>query len=103
VLDGADSPGVLELWSSLNGKMSALILSSIEHHHAGTRDVALFHQVMLDALKTGSPDIACDAVVAHYIGDGEGDNRSLAEIARTIESMAFITNSKRRTTGVTKK
>lgn len=88
VMHGSDSPGIYELWASLNGRMSALILSSMDHHHAGTLDVAMFHQVLLDALRSGSADIARDAVVAHYIGSGEGDRRSLQEIARAIESIA---------------
>lgn len=88
VMQAVDSPGIHELWAALNGKMSALILSSIEHHHAGSPDVAMFHQVLLDALQSGSVEIARDAIVAHYIGSGEGDNRSLHEIARAIESVA---------------
>jgi DNA-binding GntR family transcriptional regulator len=88
VMHAVDSPGIYELWASLNGRMSALILSSMDHHHAGTVDVAMFHQVLLDALQSRSADIARDAVVAHYIGSGEGDNRSLHEIARAIESIA---------------
>ncbi|MGH2551668.1 MAG: GntR family transcriptional regulator [Thermomicrobiales bacterium] len=88
VMQALDSPGIHALWSSQNGRMSALILSSIEHHHAGTPDVAMFHQVLLDALRSGDVEIARDAVVAHYIGSGFGDERSLHEIARAIESVA---------------
>jgi DNA-binding GntR family transcriptional regulator len=91
VMLAVDSPGIYELWSSQNGRMSALILSSIEHHHAGTPDVAMFHQVLLDALKSREVDIARDAIVAHYIGSGIGDERSLHEIARAIESVAHPT------------
>ncbi|CAN5542039.1 GntR family transcriptional regulator [soil metagenome] len=88
VMQAVDSPGIYELWSSQNGRMSALILSSIEHHHAGTPDVAMFHQVLLDALQSGDVGIARDAIVAHYIGSGIGDERSLHDIARAIESVA---------------
>ncbi len=88
LMHAGDSPGIYELWASLNGRMSALILSSLDHYHAGTGDIAQFHQVLLDAMRSGSPEIARDAVVAHYIGSGEGDLRSLHEIARAIESIA---------------
>jgi DNA-binding GntR family transcriptional regulator len=88
LMHAGDSHGIYELWASLNGRMSALILSSLDHYHAGTRDIALFHQVLIDALRSGSVEIARDAVVAHYIGSGEGDRRSLQEIASAIESIA---------------
>jgi DNA-binding GntR family transcriptional regulator len=92
VMDVAESRGVHELWSSLNGKMSALILSSIEHHRAGMRDIAEFHQVLLDALRTSDPTIARHAIVAHYIGSEAGDEQSLADITNAVESMAHISS-----------
>lgn len=79
-----------ELWQSLNGRMSALILSSIERHHAGTPDFARFHQVLLDALRTGRTNLATDAVVAHYIGVTNADTESLAEITRAIDTMIHV-------------
>ncbi len=99
VMAASDSTAIYELWSGMNGRMSALILSSIEHHHAGTRDVALFHQVLLDALRSGDAMLGMKAVVVHYIGDGEDDSRSLSEIAQAIESMGPISSSLRRATG----
>lgn len=90
VMDVAESRGIHELWSSLNGKMSALILSSIEHHHAATSDIAQFHQVLLDALRTGNPRIARDAIVAHYIGSEDGDRQSLADVRQVVESMVHV-------------
>jgi DNA-binding GntR family transcriptional regulator len=92
VMDVADSQGLHDLWSSLNGKMSALILSSIEHHGAGMRDIAAFHQVLLDALRTGKPQIARDAIVAHYIGSAEWDTQTLADIASAVESMSHVSS-----------
>lgn len=88
LVEGADSPGVRELWTSLNGRMSGLILSSLEHHHAKTRDVAAFHQALLDAVRSGDAAVARDAVIAHYIGVERDDTGTLAEIASVIESMA---------------
>jgi len=88
LVDGVDSAGVRELWTSLNGRMSALILSSLEHHHAKTSDVAFFHQALLDALRSGNAAIARDAVIVHYVGVDENETGSLAEIASVIESMA---------------
>ncbi len=87
LLEAIDSEGIRELWNSLNGKMSALILSSLEHHHANIADVAGFHQVLLDAVRSGDRVIARDAVIAHYIGVEQGQTGTLAETASVIESM----------------
>lgn len=87
LVDAGNSPSIRDLWRSLNGKMSALILSSIEHHHAQVRDVGAFHQALLDAVRASDAANARDAVIAHYVGvDREGVS-SLAEIASVIESM----------------
>jgi len=90
VMDVAESQGIHDLWSSLNGKMSALILSSIEHHRAGMSDIAAFHQVLLDALRTGDPQIARAAIVAHYIGSEEWDTQTLADITSAVESLSHV-------------
>lgn len=87
LMEAVESDGIRDLWTSLNGKMSALILSSLEHHHANTADVARFHQVLLDAVRSGDRAVARDAVIAHYIGVEEGQSGTLAEIANVIESM----------------
>jgi DNA-binding GntR family transcriptional regulator len=92
LMDVAESRVIHELWSSMNGKMSALILSSIEHHRAGMRDIAAFHQVLLDAVMTGNPRIARDAIVAHYIGSEEGDNQTLADVTGVVESMSHVSS-----------
>src|SRR5215211_7272291 len=58
LIRGAGAPRVVELWSSLDGQMSALILSSIEHHHAGIGDVVAFHRALLDAVRSGDVAVA---------------------------------------------
>ena len=90
IMRAVPSPVILELWESLNGRMSALILSSIERHQAGTPDVAVFHQVLLDAMRTGQTGIATEAVVAHYIGLTQDDAQSLAELTRAIDTMTHV-------------
>jgi len=100
VMSASPSPAIYELWSGMNGKMSALILSSIEFRHAGTRDVAEFHQVVLDALRTGDAAIATRAVVVHYIGEGEHDRRTLEQISQSIERLSSVPSIHRSATGV---
>ncbi len=88
IMRALDSPAIHELWTSLNGRMSALILTSIERRHAATPDFAYFHQVLLDAIRSPRSEVAADAVVAHYIGASPDDTQSLAEIGRAIGTMA---------------
>ncbi|CAA9562239.1 MAG: hypothetical protein AVDCRST_MAG33-1735 [uncultured Thermomicrobiales bacterium] len=90
IMRAVSSPVMYELWESLNGRMSALILSSIERRHAATPDFAEFHQVLLDALRTGRTATATDAVVAHYIGLTPDDTESLAEITQAIDTMIHV-------------
>ena len=88
IMRAPDSPVIHELWTSLNGRMSALILTSIERRHAATPDFAYFHQVVLDAIRTARPAVAAQAVVAHYVGTTPDDSQSLAELSRAIGTMA---------------
>lgn len=62
---------LVELWSSLNGQMGALILSSIERKHAGIADVAALHRHLIDALRSGDRAIAQEAVIEHYVSADE--------------------------------
>jgi GntR family transcriptional regulator, rspAB operon transcriptional repressor len=91
LVQDADAPRVVELWSSLNGQMSALILSSIEHHHAGIDDVVAFHRALLDAVRSGDVAVAREAVLIHYVGNGNGHTGdgeiSLSEAAEIIASL----------------
>jgi DNA-binding GntR family transcriptional regulator len=88
IMRAVPSPTLHELWRSLDGRMSALILSSIERHQAETPDFAHFHQVLLDAIRSAPTAVVADAVVAHYIGGAAGDDGSLADTARAIGTMA---------------
>ncbi len=97
IIGASDSPRIRDLWASLDGEMSALILSSIEHHHAGIADVVAFHRALLDALRSGDPDVAREGVIVHYIGrDGDGSG-SLAEMAALIDATARRTAVRRET------
>ncbi len=95
LINGCDSRRIRRLWSSLDGEMSALILTSIEHYHAGIDDLVSFHRVLLDAIRTGDPDVAREAVIVHYVGaDGQRQN-SLTELGALIQTMARRTQGRR--------
>lgn len=83
----AGSSRLVELWSSLNGQMGALILSSIERQHAGIADVAALHQRLIDALRSGDPENAQEAVMEHYV---RADERATytAAMRHTIAAVA---------------
>jgi len=87
LIRGADAPRVVDLWSSLDGQMSALILSSIEHHHASIDDVVGLHRALLDAVRSADVAIAREAVLIHYIGNQGHGPGALAEIALVIENI----------------
>jgi DNA-binding GntR family transcriptional regulator len=92
LVQGADAPHIIELWASLNGKMSALILSSIEHHHASIDDVVTLHRALVDAVRSGDVTVAREAVLLHYVGNDDGrpgdTNVSLADMAEITRSLA---------------
>jgi DNA-binding GntR family transcriptional regulator len=92
LVQDSGSPRIVDLWSSLDGQMSALILSSIEHHHAGIDDIVGFHRALLAAVRSGDVVVAREAVLIHYVGNGNGHRDdgevSLAEAAEIIASLA---------------
>lgn len=65
----ANSSELIRVWTSLNGKLSALFLGSLEHYDADIDDIVDLHESLLDALETGDPVVAQAAVVAHYVRD----------------------------------
>lgn len=85
----AGSPRLVELWSSLNGQMGALILSSIERQHAQIDDVGALHQRLIDALRSGDRTLAQAAVIEHYVRADERAEYS-ARMPSTIDAVAPV-------------
>jgi DNA-binding GntR family transcriptional regulator len=67
LVEASASRRLIELWSSLNGQIGALVLRSLEERHAHIEDVAAFHERLLDAIASGDPDIAKRGVLDHYV------------------------------------
>jgi DNA-binding GntR family transcriptional regulator len=67
LVEASGSRRLIELWSSLNGQIGALVLRSLEEQHAQIEDVAVFHERLLDAIACGDPDIAKRGVLDHYV------------------------------------
>ncbi len=68
LVEASGSRRLIELWSSLNGQIGALVLRGLEEQHAQIEDVAAFHERLLDAIASGDLDIAKRGVLDHYVG-----------------------------------
>lgn len=60
---------MIELWSTLNGKLGALIMSSLERKQLNTADVVRYHSDAVDALATRDVPVAMREICAHYMRD----------------------------------
>lgn len=58
---------MLEMWATLNGRLGALIMSSLERKQLNTADVVRYHTDAVDALATRDPAIARREMAAHYL------------------------------------
>jgi GntR family transcriptional regulator, rspAB operon transcriptional repressor len=77
-----------ELWSSLNGQIGALFLTSLENQHASIGDVIAFHHQLLSALRSGDAQIAQQAVIDHYVRVEDRDSRRIAQMQQLIGTLA---------------
>jgi DNA-binding GntR family transcriptional regulator len=79
---------LIELWSSLNGQIGALVLTSLENQHAGIDDVVEFHRRLLDALRSGDLQVAQQAVIQHYVRVENQDAARSARMQQVIDAIA---------------
>lgn len=87
LVECAQMPRLLALWSSLDGQIGALYIRAVEEFEAGNEFVVAFHQKMLDAIASGDLVRARAAVVEHYVRFNDpAQTRSLAQ-EPTIEAL----------------
>lgn len=86
MVEAARSPRLLNLWSGLNGPIRALYLTTLESEQARIEEVVAFHQLLIDAIRSGSPELAQRTVFQHYVRlpDGQGPPPSLTQILATM-------------------
>ncbi len=86
LVEAAGSPRLLELWSSLNGQIRALFLTTLESEHVRVEEIVALHKLLLDAVRSGDPEHAQRAVFQHYVRlpDGQGPPPALAQILATM-------------------
>lgn len=88
LVETGGSRRIAELWESLSGQIRALYITTLEREDATIAYVVAFHRELLDALRSGDPQVAQAAIVRHYVrepdpGDTQGD-----VIAAIIEQLA---------------
>jgi DNA-binding GntR family transcriptional regulator len=67
LVECAQMPRLLELWASLDGQIGALYIRAIEEYQTGIDYVVAFHHEMIDAIRSGDPAVARQAVLQHYV------------------------------------
>lgn len=86
LVEAARSPRLLDLWSGLNGQIRALYLTTLESQQVPIEEVVAFHQLLIDAVRSGDPELAQRTVFQHYVRlpDGQGPPPSLTQILTTM-------------------
>jgi DNA-binding GntR family transcriptional regulator len=79
---------LIELWSSLNGQIGALMLTSLENQQASIDDVADFHRQLIDALRSGDAQVAQQAVIRHYVRIEDQDAARSERMRQVIDALA---------------
>ncbi len=88
LIEVAESRRLIELWSSLNGQIGALVLRSLEHQQARIDDVVAFHEKLLDAIRSGDAQVAQQGVIDHYVRAEERDAVRTAQMQQLIGALA---------------
>src|SRR5262249_28675951 len=88
LIECAGSPRLVDLWSSLNGQIGALILSGIENWHATTADLVGLHRQLLMAVRSRDPELMQETVIAHYIRTEKEGAAAVAAMAPVIAAVA---------------
>lgn len=86
LVEAAQSPRLLDLWSGLNGQIRALYLTTLESQHIQIEEIVAFHQLLIDSIRSGDPAAAQRSVFQHYVRlpDGQGPPPSLTQILSTM-------------------
>jgi DNA-binding GntR family transcriptional regulator len=86
LVEAARSPRLLELWSGLNGQIRALYLTTLESQQVRIEEIVAFHQLLIDAVRSGDPALAQRTVFQHYVRlpEGEAPPPSLTQILATM-------------------
>jgi DNA-binding GntR family transcriptional regulator len=87
LVEASGSRRLFGLWSSLSGQIGALVLRSLEEQQASIDDVVAFHQVLLDAIASGNPQLAQRAVLDHYVRVEDRDAVRNEQVGQIIDTL----------------
>lgn len=85
IIELSGSTKLIELWSSLNGQIGALMLRGLEQQALAIDDVVYLHTLVIDALQTGNQVHAQQTIVNHYIRDEAENIHYFLEIPQTVD------------------
>ncbi len=88
IIELSGSTKLIELWSSLNGQIGALMMRGVEQQALEIDDVVHLHTLVIDALQTGTPAQAQQAIVDHYIRAEAENIHYFLEIPQTVDLVA---------------
>lgn len=79
---------LLELWSSLSGRIGALILRSLEEKKLNVADVVRYHAEVIEALQSRNPEIGRRAIIRHYIR-GQQNEQAQTDAVNMVAETTF--------------
>lgn len=88
LVERAGSPRLLDLWTSLNGQIGALMLVAVERSHATVEDVVTFHRRLIDAMRARDPLVLQATIVDHYVRGGLDTDALTSAIERVLGTLA---------------
>ncbi len=86
----ARSDTLFEVWSSLSGRVGALIIRSVESNRLAIADVTRFHTEVLDALVTRNPRACCLALINHYLPESESRTLHMESIDQAVQALVLL-------------
>lgn len=67
LIECAEMPRLLELWSSLDGQIGSLYIRALDSDVTAIDFVVSFHAELLASIRSGNPSVARRAVLDHYV------------------------------------
>ncbi|MDQ3548375.1 MAG: GntR family transcriptional regulator [Chloroflexota bacterium] len=87
LVECAEMPRLLELWSSLDGQLGSLYIRAIERDVPAIDFVVSFHAELLVALRSGDPSEARKAVLDHYVRFNDPTLSRATALDQAIETL----------------
>ena len=72
IVTAAGHPRLVELWSTMNGQMGALMRSSLERQHIDLSEAVTRHSKLVRAFRRKDPQSAVAALREHYLDPTHG-------------------------------